>query len=182
LKGLALCAIIHKHRPHLIDWDKLPKDDKRACLQAAIDAAFEYFGLEKYLTPDDIPRLDENSMLIYISEYYYGIGQQRKLDLAANRIAKLIKTTKANDNVKQEYEHQAKVITERIDAAVAFFSDRSVDHALGKAQSRVDDFYEYVSKEKATILAEFLNLEALYNNLSVKLVCYGHWVSLACFC
>ena len=28
-------------------------------------------------------------------------------------------------------------------AAVAFFSDRSVDHALGKAQSRVDDFYEY---------------------------------------
>ena len=47
------------------------------CLQAAIDAAFEYFGLEKYLTPDDIPRLDENSMLIYISEYYYGIGQQR---------------------------------------------------------------------------------------------------------
>jgi hypothetical protein len=42
--------------------------------------------LEKYLTPEDIPKLDENSMVIYLSEYYNGIAEQRKLDLAGSKI------------------------------------------------------------------------------------------------
>lgn len=168
--GLALCAIIHKHRPHLIDWENLPRDDKKQCLQTAMDAAYEYFGLEKYMLPEDIPRLDENSMLIYISEYYYGIQQQRKLDLAANRIAKLIKTTKTNDDLKQEYVDKATQLLERVQKAADFLSDRTIDDALAKAQHRVDDFYTYKSEEKSVIANEYLNLEALYNNLAVKLV------------
>lgn len=33
-------------------------------------------------------------MFIYVSEYYVGIAEQRKLDLAAKRISKVIKLTK----------------------------------------------------------------------------------------
>ncbi len=38
-----------------------------------------YTDLEKYLTPEEITKLDENSMVVYVSEYYYGIAEQRKL-------------------------------------------------------------------------------------------------------
>lgn len=93
---------IHKHRPNLIDWDSLSKDPKEN-LEKAIDAAYKYFQLEKYLTPEDITKLDENSMVIYVSEYYYGIAEQRRIDLAAKRISKVIKLTEENDAMKEQY-------------------------------------------------------------------------------
>ncbi|KAA1132531.1 hypothetical protein PGTUg99_012530 [Puccinia graminis f. sp. tritici] len=37
--GLALCALIHHHRPDLIDWDSLPRGDRHACTQMAFDIA-----------------------------------------------------------------------------------------------------------------------------------------------
>jgi hypothetical protein len=46
--GLAFCALIHRHRPDLIDYDKLSKDDPIGNLNLAFDIA------EKYL---DIPRM-----------------------------------------------------------------------------------------------------------------------------
>lgn len=72
--GMALCALIHKHRPKMIDFESLSPSSKTQNIQTAIDAANKYFDLEKYLGPDDIPKLDENSMFVYVSEYYYGIG------------------------------------------------------------------------------------------------------------
>lgn len=55
--GLALGAIIHKHRPKLLDFSKLSKDDKKGNLKKVMDAAERYFGLEQYLSVDDIPKL-----------------------------------------------------------------------------------------------------------------------------
>jgi actinin alpha len=46
--GLAFCALIHRHRPDLLDYDKLTKDDPIKNLNLAFDIA------EKYL---DIPRM-----------------------------------------------------------------------------------------------------------------------------
>ena len=42
-------------------------------------------------------------MVIYVSEYYYGIAAQRKIDLAARRIGKLIVYTQTNDKIRSEY-------------------------------------------------------------------------------
>lgn len=55
----------------------------------------------------DVQKLDENSMVVYVSEYYYGIAEQRKLDLAARRIGKVIKLTEENDAMRAEYREKA---------------------------------------------------------------------------
>jgi hypothetical protein len=55
----------------------------------------------------DIQKLDENSLVVYVSEYYYGIAEQRKLDLAARRIGKVIKLTEENDAMRGEYREKA---------------------------------------------------------------------------
>jgi len=101
--GLALLAIIHKHRPKMVKWDSLSKSNGKENISLAFDVANKYFDLEKYLTPDEFLKLDENSMVIYVSEYYYGIAEQRKLDLAAKRIGKVIKLTKEHDAMKKSY-------------------------------------------------------------------------------
>lgn len=60
--------MIHKHRPKLIDWNSLNPGDAIGNIKKAMEAAFEYFELEKYLEPEDIPKLDENSMVVYVSD------------------------------------------------------------------------------------------------------------------
>lgn len=39
------CALIHRHRPELIDWDGLDKGDNRACTALAFKVAEESLGI-----------------------------------------------------------------------------------------------------------------------------------------
>jgi hypothetical protein len=39
------CALIHKHRPELLDYDKLDKNDKRGNTEKAFHVAEEYLGI-----------------------------------------------------------------------------------------------------------------------------------------
>jgi hypothetical protein len=43
--GLALCALIHRHRPDLLDYDKLDKDDRHANTRLAFQVAAEHLGI-----------------------------------------------------------------------------------------------------------------------------------------
>ncbi|KAJ5073429.1 alpha-actinin-2 [Anaeramoeba ignava] len=167
--GLALCAIIHKHRPKLIDFNSLDSSDPIKTLQIAQDAAEKYFGLEKYITPDEIRKLDENSMVVYVSEYYYGIAEQRKLDLAARRIKKLIVLTKENDRLKAEYNKTANNFKATVKKVEKILEDRTIDNTMAGAKRRLDQFYEYKAKDKNSLIADQLDLESNYNNLAMRL-------------
>lgn len=167
--GLALCALIHKHRPKMVDYNGLDKSAKVKNLQIAMDAAEKYFGLEQYLTAEDIPKLDENSMVVYVSEYFYGIAEQRKLDLAAKRIGKVIKLTKENDAAKKEYNQRAQELKELMTKVEKILEDRSIDNTMAGAKRRLNEFYDYKKKDKNVILGTQLDLVALYNNLAMIL-------------
>lgn len=45
--GLALCALIHHHRPDLLEFDPLNKADKHKNLQLAFDIAEQHLGIGK---------------------------------------------------------------------------------------------------------------------------------------
>jgi hypothetical protein len=77
--GLIFNALIHNHRPKLVNYDALTPEDKIGNLEKALSVTEKYFGIEKYLSAEDIPKLDENSMFVYVSEYFYAIAEQRKL-------------------------------------------------------------------------------------------------------
>jgi hypothetical protein len=47
--GLAFCALIHRHRPDLIDYDKLNKDDPIKNLNLAFDIAEKHLDIPKML-------------------------------------------------------------------------------------------------------------------------------------
>ena len=168
--GLALCALIHKFRPQLIDYASLKKDDKLGNLKVAMDAAEKYFGLEQYLTPQDVLKLDECGMLVYVSEYFYGIAEQRKIDQAARRIHKVVKFTKTTDAMRAEFAEQSQQFLERLKKVEAVLEDRTIDNTMAGARRKLDEFYKYKAEDKNVIMGLQLNLEALYNNLSMLLV------------
>lgn len=167
--GLALCAIVHKHRPKLINWDGLNKSDSRACIQAAFDAAEKYFGLEQYLTVDEFLKLDEKSMLIYVSEYYLGVAEQRKIDLAARRIGKLVKLTVENDALRAEFNSRSAELLQIMKRVEVILEDRTIDNTMEGAKRRLEQFYEYKANDKNQIIEHQLSLESLFNNLAMRL-------------
>lgn len=167
--GLALCAIIHKHRPKLLNYDALNKSDNRACIQAAFDAAEKYFNLEQYLTVDEYLKLDEKSMMIYVSEYYLGIAEQRKIDLAARRISKLVKLTEENDALRAEFNSRAADLLSIMKRVEVILEDRTIDNTMDGAKRRLEQFYEYKANDKNKIIEHQLSLESLFNNLSMRL-------------
>jgi len=167
--GVIFCALLHKHRPQMIDYGKVNKENKIENLKLSQDVALKYFGLEKYVTPEEIQKLDENSMFVYVSEYYYGIAEQRKLDLAAKRISKVIKLTKENDAMRKEYNETAQKFKERVSRVEKVLEDRTIDNTMAGAKKRIAEFYDYKTKDKNVLLQNQLDLEALYNNLAMRL-------------
>ncbi|VDK30849.1 unnamed protein product [Anisakis simplex] len=52
--GLAFNALIHKHRPDLIEYDKLQKSNALFNLGNAFDTAEQQLGLMKFLDPEGL--------------------------------------------------------------------------------------------------------------------------------
>jgi len=166
--GKIFAALIHKNRPRLINPDDL-KGSNEENIAAVFDAAGKYFGLEKYIEPSDIAKLDNKSAFVFTSEFYYGIAAQRKKDLAARRISKLIDYTKVNDALRADYKDGANKLKAHLEKVNAVLQDRTVDNTMAGAKAKLAQYYAFKKDDKGVIVGTFLKLEALFVQLSLRL-------------
>jgi len=166
--GKIYAALIHKNRPRLIDPASL-RGSNEENIARVFEAAGKYFGLEAYLAPSDIAKLDNKSAFVFTSEFYYGIAAQRKKYLAARRISKLIDFTKVNDALRAEYKDLSAKLKGLFDKVNAVLQDRTIDNTMGGAKSKLAQYYAFKKDDKGVIVGTFLKLEALFNQLSLRL-------------
>ncbi|XP_052437777.1 protein-methionine sulfoxide oxidase mical3a isoform X9 [Carassius gibelio] len=71
--GLALCALIHRYRPDLIDFDSLDEKDMEKNTQLGFDVAEKEFGISPIMTGKEMSVVvepDKLSMVMYLSQFY----------------------------------------------------------------------------------------------------------------
>ncbi|KAM7396257.1 hypothetical protein PAMP_019314 [Pampus punctatissimus] len=71
--GLALCALIHRHRPELIDYDSLNEEDVAGNNQLAFDVAEQQLGIQPVTTGKEMAaeaEPDKLLMVLYLSKFY----------------------------------------------------------------------------------------------------------------
>ncbi|TNN49551.1 Protein-methionine sulfoxide oxidase mical3a [Liparis tanakae] len=71
--GLALCALIDRYRPDLIDFDSLDERDQETNNQLGFDVAEREFGISPCMTGKEMSSViepDKLSMVMYLSQFY----------------------------------------------------------------------------------------------------------------
>lgn len=100
--GLALCAIIHRYRPDLIDFDSLVEQNVEKNNQLAFDIAEKELGISPIMTGKEMASVgepDKLSMVMYLTQFYEmfkdSLSSSDTLDLNAEEKAVLIASTKS---------------------------------------------------------------------------------------
>lgn len=170
--GLAFCALIHRHRPDLIDYSKLSKDNPLENLNTAFDVAEKYLDIPRMLDPEDFintPKPDERAVMTYVSCYYHAFQGAHQAETAANRICKVLKVNQENERLMEEYERLASDLLEWIRRTTPWLENRSVDNSLSAVQKKLEEFRTYRRKHKPPRVEQKAKLETNFNTLQTKL-------------
>uniref|UniRef100_A0A8C9VIE8 Actinin, alpha 2b n=1 Tax=Scleropages formosus TaxID=113540 RepID=A0A8C9VIE8_SCLFO len=170
--GLAFCALIHRHRPDLIDYTKLNKDDPLGNLNLALEIAEKHLDIPKMLDAEDLvntARPDEKAIMTYVSCYYHAFAGAQKAETAANRICKVLGVNQENEKLMEEYEKLASELLEWIRRTTPWLENRTPEKTMAAMQAKLEDFRDYRRLHKPPKVQEKCQLEINFNTLQTKL-------------
>ncbi|XP_072346051.1 alpha-actinin-1-like isoform X1 [Scyliorhinus torazame] len=170
--GLAFNALIHRHRPELIDYDKLRKDDPLTNLNNAFEVAEKYLDIPKMLDAEDIvntARPDEKAIMTYVSCFYHAFSGAQKAETAANRICKVLAVNQENEHLMEDYEKLASDLLEWIRQTKPWLENREPEKTMQAMQQKLEDFRDYRRVHKPPKVQEKCQLEINFNTLQTKL-------------
>uniref|UniRef100_A0A671QB28 Alpha-actinin-1 n=1 Tax=Sinocyclocheilus anshuiensis TaxID=1608454 RepID=A0A671QB28_9TELE len=147
--GLGFCALIHRHRPELIDYGKLRKDDPMTNLNTAFDVAEKYLDIPKMLDAEDIvgtARPDEKAIMTYVSSFYHAFSGAQKVSQG----------TPSN-------------LLEWIRRTIPWLENRVPENTMQAMQQKLEDFRDYRRLHKPPKVQEKCQLEINFNTLQTKL-------------
>ncbi|KAM4742959.1 alpha-actinin-4-like isoform 2-T2 [Anableps anableps] len=170
--GLAFNALIHRHRPDLIDYDSLRKDDPVTNLNNAFEVAEKHLDIPKMLDAEDIVgtlRPDEKAIMTYVSCFYHAFSGAQKAETAANRICKVLAVNQENEQMMEDYEKLASDLLEWIRRTIPWLENRTQEKTVKDLQAKQEDFRDYRTVHKPPKVQEKCQLEISFNTLQTKL-------------
>ncbi|WAR19671.1 SPTCB-like protein [Mya arenaria] len=169
--GLAFNALIHKHRPDLIQYDKLQKGNPMHNLQNAFNVAEEKLGITPLLDPEDVNMEfpDEKSIITYVVTFYHYFSKMKAETVQGKRIGKVINNALDTEKNIKDYETLTSDLLEWIEQTIMILNDRQFSNSLSGVQSQLTAFNLYRTSEKPPKFVEKGNLEIMLFTLQSKM-------------
>ncbi|XP_015669353.2 spectrin beta chain, non-erythrocytic 4 [Protobothrops mucrosquamatus] len=169
--GLAFSALIHRHRPDIIDFKKLTKSNAVYNLQQAFNTAEQQLGLAKLLDPEDVnvEHPDEKSVLTYVVSFYHYFSKMKALAVEGKRIGKVLDQVLEIEKIIERYESLASELLEWIEITIPFITNQKFANSLSGVQHQLQAFTAFCTLEKPVKFQEKGNLEVLLFSIQSKL-------------
>ncbi|NXP71229.1 SPTB1 protein, partial [Ramphastos sulfuratus] len=162
--GLAFNALIHRHRPELVDFHNLTKSNARHNLEHAFSVAERHLGITPLLDPEaDVftENPDEKSIITYVVAFYHYFSKMKALEVEGRRLGKVIEHAKETERMIEGYGGLASELLTWIEQTIASLNSRSFANSLAGVQHQLQAFSTYRTVEKPPKFQEKGNLEVL---------------------
>ncbi|NXR06571.1 SPTB1 protein, partial [Semnornis frantzii] len=162
--GLAFNALIHRHRPELVNFHNLTKSNARHNLEHAFSVAERHLGITPLLDPEaDVftENPDEKSIITYVVAFYHYFSKMKALEVEGRRLGKVIEHAKETERMIEGYGGLASELLTWIEQTIASLNSRSFANSLAGVQHQLQAFSTYRTVEKPPRFQEKGNLEVL---------------------
>lgn len=174
--GLAFCALLHRYRPDLLDYNKLNKQDHKGNMELAFQLADEHIGISRLLEVQDVcdvSKPDERSVMTYIAQYFHAFSHLDKVETAGRRVEKFAETIHSSWIMQNDFEKRMQDLFVAIDTLLITWRMATFSGAYDDAKRQSIEFSEFKCGIKRDWIKEKLALESLLGNIQTKLKTYG---------
>ncbi|KAG7445806.1 uncharacterized protein BT62DRAFT_994731 [Guyanagaster necrorhizus] len=174
--GLALCALIHCHRPDLLDYDKLDKNDRHANTRLAFQVAADHLNIPQLLEVEDLcdsNHPDERSVMTYIASFFHAFSSMDQAETVSRRVDKFAELMQSVWLSRNDYERRVKLLLRALSEIQAKWSASMFSGTYIDAKSHSADFSTYKQTTKRTWVTEKQDIATLFGNVQTKLKTYG---------
>ncbi|KAF8882897.1 actinin-like protein [Gymnopilus junonius] len=174
--GLALCALIHCHRPDLLDYEKLDKTDRHGITRLAFQVAAEHLNIPQLLEVEDLcdsAHPDERSVMTYIASFFHAFSTMDQEETVSRRVEKFAELMQSVWLIRNDYERRVRALLEALTSIQHQWSTQTFDGTYADAKSQSNTFTTYKQTTKRTWVTERQDVATLFGNVQTKLKTYG---------
>ncbi|OCK82699.1 alpha-actinin-2 [Lepidopterella palustris CBS 459.81] len=173
--GLAFCALLDIHRPDLIDYDSLDKEDHRGNMQLAFDIASKEIGIPELLDVEDVcdvAKPDERSLMTYIAYWFHAFSQMERVENAGRRVEKFVQNMQGAWEMQNSFEKRMRELLRQITEQQRKWEEAEFLGTYADAKNQAAEFTAYKRNKKRSWVAEKSDLVGLLGNIKTKLSTY----------
>ncbi|XP_072594223.1 spectrin beta chain, non-erythrocytic 5 [Vulpes vulpes] len=169
--GLAFSALIHAHRPDLLDYCSLHPKRPLHNLDLAFHVAEQELGIAQLLDPEDVVALqpDERSIMTYVSLYYHHFSRLHQEQTVQRRLAKILLQLQETEELQTQYEQLVADLLGWIAEKQVWLEARDFPDSLPATRQLLVAFAFFRTQEKPPQLQQRGATEALLFRLQTAL-------------
>uniref|UniRef100_A0A4W4HBR3 Spectrin beta chain n=1 Tax=Electrophorus electricus TaxID=8005 RepID=A0A4W4HBR3_ELEEL len=152
--GLAFNALIHKHRPDLVDYGSLQRSNPTHNLQQAFNVAERQLGVTKLLDPEDVytENPDEKSIITYVVAFYHYFSKMKALAVEGKRVGKALDHAIETDKMINKYETLSSDLLTWIEQTIIILNNHKLANSLNGVQQQLQAFNSYRTAKASNYL------------------------------
>ncbi|XP_069348326.1 spectrin beta chain, non-erythrocytic 5 [Eulemur rufifrons] len=169
--GLGFNALVHAHRPDLLDYSSLSPDRPLHNLALAFHVAERELGIAQLLDPEDVaaPQADERSIMTYVSLCYHCFSRLQRGQTIQRRLAKILLQLQETEALQTQYEQLVADLLRWIAEKQVQLEAQDFPDTLPAVRQLLVAFASFRTQEKPPRLQQRGTAEALLFRLQTAL-------------